>query len=161
MTLEITLLHGQGPFYLLVTNTLKYYKVLNFILVSCTDSHGLVVMRVAIGTEGSRFKPLDRQHFFPIFFDEVHNFLIKVRFIHLYLKFGFSNFKFISNLKKKSNFMIFSKIWKEKSCPETGFEPQTFEIHRPLPYPLLHGANEEARKKSFEVKNISLFVTSR
>ena len=67
MTLKITLLHGQGPFYLLVTNTLKYYKVLNFILVSCTDSHGLVVMRVAIGTEGSRFKPLVRQHFFPIF----------------------------------------------------------------------------------------------
>ena len=24
--------------------------------------------------------------------------------------------------------MIFSKKWKEKSCPETGFEPQTFEF---------------------------------
>ena len=34
-------------------------------------------------------------------------------------------------------------------------------IQRPLPYPLLNGDNDEAGKKSFEVKNITLFVTNR
>ena len=57
--------------------------------------------------------------------------------------------------------MIFSKKWKEKSCPETGFEPQTFEFKD---HCLIHystGTMMEARKKSFEVKIISLFVTNR
>ena len=161
MTLKITLLHGHGPFYLLVTNTLKQYEFLNFVLVSCIDSHGLVVLRVAFGTEGSQFKPLVRQYFFLFFSGEVHNFLIKVKFIHLYLKFEFLKIKFISNLRKKSNFMIFSKKWKEKSCPETGFEPRTIEFKD---HCLIHystGPMMKARKKSFEVKIISLFVTNR
>ena len=34
-------------------------------------------------------------------------------------------------------------------------------IERPLPYPLLHRANDEAGKKSFEVEIIRLIVTSR
>ena len=104
---------------------------------------------------------LGQPTFFLFFSGKVHNFLIKLKLIHLYLKFEFFKIKFISNLRKKSNFMIFSKKWKEKSCPETGFEPQTFEFKD---HCLIHystGTMMEARKKSFEVKIISLFVTNR
>ena len=51
--------------------------------------------------------------------------------------------------------MIFSKKWKEKSCPETGFEPQTFGF---TDHCLIHYSMEPMKKPGKKVLKSKISV---